>query len=88
MPNFTVYTDKQNEYRWKFVGSNDAVLAKSSESFKVKDDCIKSLNMVQKDVVGATVQHAPAAASTPVSGVKVGAPAQATASSPTVAPKN
>lgn len=90
MSMFTVYTDKQNEFRWKFTAANNAVIAKSSESFKVREDCVQSVTMLQKDVAGATVTHAaPGAVQVPgpvaASGAKPGVTASpAVASKPVV----
>ena len=55
MSKFTLYTDKNNEFRWKFTASNDHVVARSSEGHKTKDLCLESLGLLQKDVVGAAV---------------------------------
>ncbi len=83
MAKFTVYTDKHNEYRWKFTASNDAVVAKSGESYKKQEDCLASLSLLQKDIGGAPVGfqlrkgvHPPASA----------AAAPATAAPPAVLP--
>jgi uncharacterized protein YegP (UPF0339 family) len=51
---FTVYTDKHNEFRWKFIASNNTVIAKSGESFKKQEDCLTSLTLLQKDITGAS----------------------------------
>ena len=82
MPKFTIYTDKNDEFRWKFVSSTEAVIARSSEGHKTKDACIASVSLLQKDIVGATVDPTVMA----VTGQKAvvrGAPAPAaSASSP------
>jgi uncharacterized protein YegP (UPF0339 family) len=57
MSKFTVYADKQNEFRWKFMASNNSVIAKSYESFKRKEDCLVSLSLLQKDITGAAIDH-------------------------------
>jgi len=57
MAKFTVYTDKHNEYRWKFIASNDVVVAKSGESYKLEADCLASLALLQKDIGGAPVGY-------------------------------
>jgi len=94
MSKFTVFTDKHNEFRWKFVAGNGSVIAKSSEGFKVKEDCVASLTLLQKDVVGASVEHDVRAAAPKVSPAsaavvsveqKAAAPAPAVAASPAVA---
>jgi uncharacterized protein YegP (UPF0339 family) len=95
MSKFTVYTDKQNEFRWKFAANDNTVIAKSSQGYKAKEDCLTSLTLLQKDITGAAVDHeiraaapqgsfAPAiGASSPVQGA-VSAPAHA--ASPVVSP--
>lgn len=55
MSKFTLYTDKNNDFRWKFLASNDQVVARSSEAFRSKDDCVKSLELLKKDIGGSTV---------------------------------
>ncbi len=56
MSKFTIYTDKQNDFRWKFTASNDRVLARSSEGYVRKEDCLSALGLVQKDIPGGTVE--------------------------------
>ena len=55
MSKFTVYTDKHNEFRWKFHANNDSVVARSSEGFKRKEECLSSVSLLQKDIAGSTV---------------------------------
>jgi uncharacterized protein YegP (UPF0339 family) len=55
MSKFTLYTDKHNDFRWKFLASNDQVVARSSEAYRSKEDAVKSLELLRKDIGGATV---------------------------------
>jgi uncharacterized protein YegP (UPF0339 family) len=55
MAKFTLYTDKNNDFRWKFLASNDQVVARSSEAFRNRDDCVRSLELLKKDIGGSTV---------------------------------
>ena len=95
MSKFTVYTDKQNEFRWKFFANDNRVIAKSGEGFKVKEDCLASLSLLQKDITGAAVDHEVRAAAAQgtlapaivaADDVKVVASAPALAASPAVSP--
>jgi uncharacterized protein YegP (UPF0339 family) len=94
MSKFTVYNDKHGEFRWKFVGSSNLVVARSGEGFKKQEDCIASLNLVQKDIPGAGLAFQlrngilPATAVKPAPApVVVGAPAApALAASPAIVP--
>jgi uncharacterized protein YegP (UPF0339 family) len=100
MSKFTVYSDKQNEFRWKFLASNDRVIAKSYESFKRKEDCLTSLSLLQKDITGAAIDHevraavdVKATAQSPISSAVVAAvevkavvPTPVLAASPAVSP--
>ncbi len=86
MSKFTVYTDKQSEFRWKFAANDNTIIAKSSQGYKVKEECLTSLSLLQKDITGATVDHevraaAPQASASPAPV----APAPALASSPVAA---
>jgi len=57
MAKFTVYTDKHNAFRWKFIASNNVVVAKSGESYQRQEDCLASLGLLQKDIGGAPVGY-------------------------------
>lgn len=95
MSKFTVYVDRQNEFRWKFAANDGAVVAKSSQGYRAKDDCVSALGLLQKEIAGATVDHevrspaSPAAAATaPASapGQKPVVPASLLAGTPDAAP--
>jgi uncharacterized protein YegP (UPF0339 family) len=73
MAKFTVYNDKHFEFRWKFVGSNGRVVAKSGEGFKKQEDCVTSLTLLQKDIPGAALDYQLRKGVLPVPPVKVGA---------------
>jgi uncharacterized protein YegP (UPF0339 family) len=86
MSKFTVYADNQNEFRWKFAANDNTVIAKSSQGFKVKEECLTSLSLLQKEVGGATVDHEVRTTSPQVSPSPAPvAPAPALASSPVAA---
>lgn len=55
MSRFTLYTDKNNDFRWKFIASNDQVVARSSDVFNTKEEAIQSLELLKKDIGVATV---------------------------------
>ncbi len=57
MAKFTVYTDKHEQFRWRFKASNDQVVAKSSEGYGRKEDCLQALSLLQRDIAGAAVTH-------------------------------
>jgi len=82
MSKFTLYTDKNNDFRWKFLASNDQVVARSSEAFRNKDDCVKSLELLKKDIGGSTVDAVVQASQSKGMPQRVSAPAP----SPSLAP--
>ena len=96
MAKFTVYTDKHNEFRWKFHASNNVVVAKSGESYIKQEDCLAALSLLQKDIGGAPVGYQLRKGVHPTTAVKapaaVAAPAivasPAIASPPAVPPQN
>ena len=55
MSRFTLYTDKNNDFRWKFIANNDQVVARSSDVFNTKEEAIKSLELLKLDIGVATV---------------------------------
>jgi uncharacterized protein YegP (UPF0339 family) len=55
MSKFTLYTDKNHDFRWKFVANNEAIVARSSEGYRSKEDCIKSLEVLRSDIGASTV---------------------------------
>lgn len=87
MAKFTVYTDKHSEFRWKFLASNNTVVAKSGESYKKQEDCLASLSLLQKDIGGAAVDYQLRNGVTPLNAVKAApAPAPSVAAAPAVVP--
>lgn len=83
MSKFTVYSDKQNEFRWKFFANDNNVIAKSSQGYKAKDDCEKAVTLLQKDITGATIVHEGASVAAPA--VLAGTPASAASPAAVVA---
>jgi uncharacterized protein YegP (UPF0339 family) len=75
MAKFTVYTDKHNEYRWKFVASNGIVVAKSGDSYLKEEECLASLNLLQQDIGGAPVGYQLRKGVHPATPAKAAAPA-------------
>jgi uncharacterized protein YegP (UPF0339 family) len=55
MSRFTLYTDKNNDFRWKFIASDDQVVARSGGVFRSKEEAIQSLDLLRKDIGAATV---------------------------------
>ena len=51
-----VYKDKAGEWRWKLVHANGNIMADSSEGYKNKKDCVKSLNSVKSFMAGSIVK--------------------------------
>jgi uncharacterized protein YegP (UPF0339 family) len=79
MAKFTVYGDKHFEFRWKFVGSNGRVIAKSGEGFKKQEDCIAALDLLRADITGAALDYQLPKGVHPASPARTGAaPAVAT----------
>ena len=73
MSKFTVYTDKHGEFRWKFHAANNAVVAKSGESYKKQEDCLSSLHALQKEIGGAPVGYQLRKGTLPVTGATASA---------------
>lgn len=44
---FEVYEDNKKAYRWRLNASNGQTIAGSSESYKTKSDCEKSIDLVK-----------------------------------------
>jgi uncharacterized protein YegP (UPF0339 family) len=57
MPKFTVYTDKNDKFRWKFIASTKRVVARSGKAYGRKEECLQSLGLLQKEISGAPVKH-------------------------------
>jgi len=57
MPKFTVYTDRDEKFRWKFTASNKRVVARSGKGYGRKEECLQSLGLLQKEISGAPVRH-------------------------------
>ena len=55
MSKFTVYADREHEYRWRLLSNDESVLAESGKAFERREDCIASVKRIQKEIPGATV---------------------------------
>jgi uncharacterized protein YegP (UPF0339 family) len=86
MAKFTLYTDKNNDFRWKFLAADEKVVARSSEGYHSKEECIKSLETLQKEIGGATldptIQTAPAKTAFKGDAARASLPASVAASVP------
>lgn len=54
-PKFEVYEDKGGEYRFRLKAGNGQIIA-VSEGYKALASCLKGIESVKKNVVGATVE--------------------------------
>lgn len=43
------YKDANNEWRWRIIASNGRVIGVSSESYKKKSDCMRSIHIVTSE---------------------------------------
>lgn len=53
---YEVYKDKQGEFRWRLKHSNGNILAKSSEGYKAKADCMKCIENTQNSGSATVVE--------------------------------
>jgi uncharacterized protein YegP (UPF0339 family) len=54
-PRFRVKKDNSGFYYWIFYGANGEAIARSSESYVAKRDCLHSIALVKRDSPGAPV---------------------------------
>ncbi len=55
--NFEVYEDNAKEYRWRAKAANGQVVAASSQGYKAKADCEKSIDLIKKGAAKAEVEE-------------------------------
>jgi hypothetical protein len=55
-PEFEVYKDKADEYRWRLQSGNNTIIAISSEGYKGKSACVNGLELVKKFAPTAEVK--------------------------------
>lgn len=48
---FEVYADKRGEWRWRFAASNGRIICVSSEGYRTRRGCRRSLRLVM-DALG------------------------------------
>lgn len=53
MAKFELYTDENDEYRWRLIAANDAVVALSSDGYKHKGECESVIDLVRLFAPGA-----------------------------------
>jgi uncharacterized protein YegP (UPF0339 family) len=46
-PSYWLYKDVQGEYRWTYEASNGLTIAVSSESYKKRSDCERSIEIMK-----------------------------------------
>jgi uncharacterized protein len=58
MAEFEIYEDQNNpgEFRWRLRANNNEIIADSGESYRDKDDCEHSIELVKTQSPSATVQ--------------------------------
>ena len=56
-PQFEVYKDKAEEWRWRFRASNSKIIADSGEGYKEKDDCLHGIELVKKETPNAKIVY-------------------------------
>ena len=65
MAKFELYTDENDEYRWRLIAANDTVIALSGDGYKHKGDCESAIDLVRlvapiAEVNDQTVRRPPA----------------------------
>jgi uncharacterized protein YegP (UPF0339 family) len=56
-PQFEIYKDKADEYRWRLRATNNKIIADSSEGYKEKTNCEHGVNLVKKEAPIAVIQY-------------------------------
>ena len=46
-PSYWIYRDTRNEFRWSYEASNGLTIAVSSEGYKRKADCLRSIEIMK-----------------------------------------
>ena len=46
-PSYWMYKDVRNEWRWSYQASNGLTIAVSSEGYKNRSDCERSINIMK-----------------------------------------
>ena len=54
-PQFTVYKDRANEWRWTFSAANNRKIADSAEGYKNHSDCISAINIIKTSAAVAAI---------------------------------
>lgn len=57
-PQFVLYKDRSNEWRWKLYSKNNKVIADSAEGYHNKQDCIHGARLVMSVAPGASIWDA------------------------------
>lgn len=47
---FAVFIDKRGEYRWRLIDADAGIVARSSEGYMRKRDCLKAISLVRDSV--------------------------------------
>lgn len=52
---FELYKDRAGEWRWRFVMSNNKIIATSSEGYQRKSGCINSIAIIAAKAMNAPI---------------------------------
>ena len=55
MADFELRKDSKGEWYWRFQANNNKVIARSSESYVNRSDCLHSIRLVKEQAPGAPV---------------------------------
>jgi len=50
LPEFEIFLDKNNQYRWRLRATNSKIIATSGEGYIDFTDCDRAVDLVKKEV--------------------------------------
>jgi uncharacterized protein len=56
---FQIYTDEQNEFRWRLQADNNRIIADSGEGYNSKQHCKDAIDLVKKSGGAQIVDQTP-----------------------------
>ena len=54
---FELYEDKSGEWRWRFIASNNRIIADSGEGYANKEDAKHGIDLVKREAPDAPVKE-------------------------------
>lgn len=54
---YWIYTDANDQWRWRLVAANSRIIANSGEGYHNKNDCLHAIDLVKGSAAAPVYEH-------------------------------